>query len=126
MLKYLPAGDVMIHCGVFTHKGAEDEVHDFITGDHDLCLWVAEGIMDVVISCLYYVLELFDFLKSFHFSSIRQFYLAEENLVRPHPYMFCAVQGLIYNHILQRLGVLAKADELVFATLEVLKVTRFC
>lgn len=41
MLKYLPAGDVMIHCGVFTHKGAEDEVHDFITGDHDLCLWVA-------------------------------------------------------------------------------------
>lgn len=42
MLKYLPAGDVMIHCGVITHKGAEDEVRDFITGDHDLCLWVAE------------------------------------------------------------------------------------
>ena len=69
--------------------------------------------------------ELFDFFKSFHFGSIWQFYLAEENLVRPHPYMLRAVQGLIDNHILQRLRVLAKADELVFAALEVLKVTRF-
>ena len=58
LLKNLPEGDVIIHCGDFTEDGTEDEVLDFlnwfmvlphphkifVTGNHDLCLWDAENI----------------------------------------------------------------------------------
>jgi len=57
----LPEGDVLIHCGDFSHEGTEEEVLDFInwfiglphshkifvTGNHDLCLWDADGIEDL-------------------------------------------------------------------------------
>jgi len=60
-LTNLPEGDVLIHCGDFSHNGTEDEVLDFlnwfidlpypqkifVTGNHDLCLWDAEGIEDL-------------------------------------------------------------------------------
>ena len=54
----LPAADVIVHCGDFTEMGTEQEVLDFlnwfielpykhkifVTGNHDLCLWEANGI----------------------------------------------------------------------------------
>lgn len=57
----LPAADVIVHCGDFTDNGTEGEVLNFlnwfielsyphkifITGNHDLCLWEAEGIEDL-------------------------------------------------------------------------------
>lgn len=57
----LPEADVIIHSGDISHNGAESEVLDFlnwyielpykhkifITGNHDLCLWDAEGIEDL-------------------------------------------------------------------------------
>ena len=57
-LTELPAADVIVHCGDFTEYGTEEEVLDFlnwfaglpyphklfVTGNHDLCLWDAEGI----------------------------------------------------------------------------------
>lgn len=60
-LSNLPAADVIIHCGDFTEQGTEEETLDFlnwfialpykhkifITGNHDLCLWDAEGIEDL-------------------------------------------------------------------------------
>lgn len=60
-LTNLPEADVIIHCGDFTEQGTEEETLDFlnwfielpykhkifITGNHDLCLWDAEGIEDL-------------------------------------------------------------------------------
>lgn len=60
-LTNLPEADIIIHCGDFTEQGTEEEVLDFlnwfmelpyrhkifITGNHDLCLWDAEGIEDL-------------------------------------------------------------------------------
>ena len=60
-LPSLPEADVIIHCGDFTEQGTEKEVLDFlnwlielpcqhkifVTGNHDLCLWDAEGIEDL-------------------------------------------------------------------------------
>lgn len=60
-LPNLPAADVIVHCGDFTDRGAEDEVLDFlnwfidlpyahkifVVGNHDLCLWDAEDIEDL-------------------------------------------------------------------------------
>ena len=60
-LTNLPTADVIVHCGDFADNGTEDEVLDFlnwfielpykhkifITGNHDLCLWDAEGIEDL-------------------------------------------------------------------------------
>ena len=57
-LKDMPAADVLIHTGDLTNNGTEEEVLDFlnwlieqpyqhkifVTGNHDLCLWDAEGI----------------------------------------------------------------------------------
>lgn len=57
----LPEADVIIHSGDISHNGTESEVLDFlnwyielpykhkifITGNHDLCLWDAEGIEDL-------------------------------------------------------------------------------
>ena len=57
-LTNLPEADVIVHCGDFTEQGTEEETLDFlnwfielpykhkifITGNHDLCLWDAEGI----------------------------------------------------------------------------------
>jgi len=57
----LTEADVIIHSGDISHNGAESEVLDFlnwyielpykhkifITGNHDLCLWDAEGIEDL-------------------------------------------------------------------------------
>lgn len=61
MLKDLPEGDVLIHCGDFTENGTEDEALNFInwfeeqphrhklfvTGNHDLCLCHVDGIEDL-------------------------------------------------------------------------------
>lgn len=61
LLNGLPAGDVLIHCGDFSDYGTEEEVLDFlnwfiglpyphkifVTGNHDLCLWDADGIEDL-------------------------------------------------------------------------------
>lgn len=60
-LTNMPAADVIVHCGDFTNSGTEEEVLDFlnwfielpyqhkifVTGNHDLCLWDAEGIEDL-------------------------------------------------------------------------------
>lgn len=60
-LTELPEADVVVHCGDFTENGTEEEVLDFlnwfaglpyphklfVTGNHDLCLWDAEGIEDL-------------------------------------------------------------------------------
>ena len=54
----LPEADVIVHSGDISNNGTEDEVLDFlnwyielpyphkifVTGNHDLCLWDAEGI----------------------------------------------------------------------------------
>ena len=61
ILTNLPTADVIVHCGDFTEQGTEEEVLDFlnwfielpykhkifVTGNHDLCLWDAEGIEDL-------------------------------------------------------------------------------
>ena len=58
LLKNLPEGDVIVHCGDITEDGTEEEVLDFlnwfidlpyrhkifVTGNHDLCLRDADGI----------------------------------------------------------------------------------
>ncbi len=58
LLTQFPTADVIIHCGDFTDNGTEEEVLDFlnrfvglpyphkisVTGNHDLCLWDADGI----------------------------------------------------------------------------------
>lgn len=60
-IKDLPAADVIIHSGDFSHNGTEDEVLDFlnwfidlpykhkifVTGNHDMCLWDADNIEDL-------------------------------------------------------------------------------
>ena len=60
-LKDMPEADVIIHSGDISHNGTEEEVLDFlnwfielpykhkifVTGNHDLCLWDAEGIEDL-------------------------------------------------------------------------------
>ena len=60
-IKDLPEADVIIHSGDISHNGNENEVLDFlnwyielpyrhkifVTGNHDLCLWDAEGIEDL-------------------------------------------------------------------------------
>lgn len=61
LLTRLPAADIIVHCGDFTDNGTEEEVLDFlnwfirlpyphkifVTGNHDLCLWDADGIEDL-------------------------------------------------------------------------------
>ena len=61
LLQNMPMADVLIHCGDFTDRGTEAEVLDFlnwfialphphklfVTGNHDLCLWDAEDIVDL-------------------------------------------------------------------------------
>ena len=61
LLTGMPAADVLVHCGDFTDMGTEEEVLDFlnwyislpylhkifIVGNHDLCLWEADGIEDL-------------------------------------------------------------------------------
>ena len=60
-IKDLPEADVIIHSGDISNSGTEEEVLDFlnwlielpylhkifVTGNHDLCLWDAEGIEDL-------------------------------------------------------------------------------
>ena len=60
-MKDLPMADVIIHSGDFSNSGTEEEVLDFlnwlielpyqhkifVTGNHDLCLWDADGIEDL-------------------------------------------------------------------------------
>lgn len=60
-IKELPEADVIIHSGDISHNGDENEVLGFlnwyielpyrhkifVTGNHDLCLWDAEGIEDL-------------------------------------------------------------------------------
>jgi Icc-related predicted phosphoesterase len=60
-IRELPAADVIVHSGDISHNGTEEEVLDFlnwfielpylhkifVTGNHDLCLWEAEGIEDL-------------------------------------------------------------------------------
>ena len=57
----MPAADVIIHSGDISNNGTEEEIFDFlnwfiklpylhkifVTGNHDLCLWDAEGIVDL-------------------------------------------------------------------------------
>ena len=57
----LPNADVIVHSGDISNNGTEEEVLDFlnwyielpyphkifVTGNHDLCLWDAEGIEDL-------------------------------------------------------------------------------
>ncbi len=57
----MPAADVIIHSGDISYNGTEEEIFDFlnwfiklpylhkifVTGNHDLCLWDAEGIEDL-------------------------------------------------------------------------------
>ena len=61
LLQNMSMADVLIHCGDFTDRGTEAEALDFlnwfialphphklfVTGNHDLCLWDAEGIDDL-------------------------------------------------------------------------------
>lgn len=61
LLSNLPDADVIVHSGDFTEQGTEGEVLDFLNwfielpykykmfvcGNHDLCLWDAEGIEDL-------------------------------------------------------------------------------
>ena len=60
-IKNMPTADVIVHSGDVGHNGTEDEVLDFlnwyielpyphkifVAGNHDLCLWDAEGIEDL-------------------------------------------------------------------------------
>ena len=57
----MPEADIIIHCGDISNSGTEEEVLDFLNwmielpyqhkifvmGNHDLCLWDAEGIEDL-------------------------------------------------------------------------------
>lgn len=57
----MPEADVIVHSGDISNSGTEEEVLDFlnwfmelpyqhkifVTGNHDLCLWDAEGIEDL-------------------------------------------------------------------------------
>ena len=57
----MPGADVIVHSGDISNNGTEEEVLDFlnwfidlpyshkifVTGNHDLCLWDAEGIEDL-------------------------------------------------------------------------------
>lgn len=57
----MPEADVIVHSGGISNSGTEEEVLDFlnwfielpyphkifVTGNHDLCLWEAEGIEDL-------------------------------------------------------------------------------
>ena len=57
----MPEADVIVHSGDISNNGTEEEVLDFlnwfielpyqhkifVTGNHDLCLWNAEGIEDL-------------------------------------------------------------------------------
>ena len=57
----MPPADMLVHSGDFTHSGTEQEVLNFlnwfialdyshkifVVGNHDLCLWDAEGIEDL-------------------------------------------------------------------------------
>ena len=60
-IKDLPNAEVIVHSGDISNNGTEEEVLDFlnwyielpyphkifVTGNHDLCLWEAEGIEDL-------------------------------------------------------------------------------
>ena len=60
-IKDMPEADVIVHSGDISNNGTEEEVLDFlnwfielryphkifVTGNHDLCLWDAEGIEDL-------------------------------------------------------------------------------
>jgi Icc-related predicted phosphoesterase len=60
-IRELTAADVIVHSGDISHNGTEEEVLDFlnwfielpylhkifVTGNHDLCLWEAEGIEEL-------------------------------------------------------------------------------
>ena len=60
-IKDMPEADVIVHSGDISNNGTESEVLDFlnwyielpyphkifVTGNHDLCLWEAEGIEDL-------------------------------------------------------------------------------
>lgn len=60
-IKEMPKADVIIHSGDISNSGTEEEVLSFlnwfielpyqnkifVTGNHDLCLWDAEGIEDL-------------------------------------------------------------------------------
>lgn len=60
-IKDMPAADIIVHSGDISHNGTESEVLDFlnwyielpyqhkifVAGNHDLCLWDAEGIEDL-------------------------------------------------------------------------------
>ena len=60
-IKEMPEADVIVHSGDISNNGTEEEVLDFlnwyielpyphkifVTGNHDLCLWDAEGIEDL-------------------------------------------------------------------------------
>ena len=60
-IKDMPETDVIVHSGDISHNGTKAEVLDFlnwyielpyphkifVTGNHDLCLWDAEGIEDL-------------------------------------------------------------------------------
>lgn len=61
-LTNLPTADVIVHCGDFTDCGTEEETLDFlnwfidlpyshkifVVGNHDLCLWEADDIEDLL------------------------------------------------------------------------------
>ena len=61
IIKEMPKADVIIHSGDISNSGTEEEVLDFLNwmielpyqykifvmGNHDLCLWDAEGIEDL-------------------------------------------------------------------------------
>ena len=60
-IKDMPEADVIVHSGDISNNGTEEEILDFlnwyielpyphkifVTGNHDLCLWDAEGIEDL-------------------------------------------------------------------------------
>lgn len=60
-IKDMPAADVIVHSGDISNNGSEEEVLDFlnwyielpypykifVAGNHDICLWDAEGIEDL-------------------------------------------------------------------------------
>ena len=60
-IKDMPGADVIVHSGDISNNGTEEEVLDFlnwfielnyshkifVTGNHDLCLWDAEGIEEL-------------------------------------------------------------------------------
>ena len=60
-IKDMPEADVIVHSGDISNNGTEDEVLDFlnwmielpylhkifVTGNHDQCLWDADGIEDL-------------------------------------------------------------------------------